>query len=263
MALGNENNQKKYYEPLVYSQFGVSNTEGVDPSALSFTFWNRMLKVAITPMKPTANPNDRNIWDRDNETCVWLTPTKAKMLADEIRYAMANPDSCNNAGVPTGKDGLISFSNGKELGATSPCLIIRKINQDDGTVNSVYAYQFKTEYRNYRSVRNYDPNHPADFESYCYANTEIEGFLAVLDQYYLTSTGAVGYAVIDAARYDIQKNNTKMELIMEKLGIERPDYSRGGNRGGSSGGSFFSSNNGKQDNSMQHTTMDGLVDGME
>lgn len=38
MALGNynDNNNRRYYEPLVYSPYGTSNTEGVDPSALSF-----------------------------------------------------------------------------------------------------------------------------------------------------------------------------------------------------------------------------------
>ena len=52
MALGNynDNNNKRYSEPLVYSQFGTSNTEGEDPSALSFSFYNKMLKITITPL---------------------------------------------------------------------------------------------------------------------------------------------------------------------------------------------------------------------
>ena len=183
MALGNynDNNNKRYYEPLVYSQFGTSNTEGVDPSALSFSFYNKMLKITITPMKPNAKPEDRNIWDQDNAVSVWLTYTKAKMLHDEIRYVLENPDTCFNAGVPTGADGLISFSTGKELGVSSPCLIIRKINQDNGTVNSVYAYQFKDNYKGYKSVRNYDPNNPSEFEGHTYNNIEIEDLLTILD----------------------------------------------------------------------------------
>ena len=266
MALGNynDNNNKRYYEPLVYSQFGTSNTEGVDPSALSFSFYNKMLKITITPMKPNAKPEDRNIWDQDNAVSVWLTYTKAKMLHDEIRYVLENPDTCFNAGVPTGADGLISFSTGKELGVSSPCLIIRKINQDNGTVNSVYAYQFKDNYKGYRSVRNYDPNNPSEFEGHTYNNIEIEDLLTILDQYYKSSCGAYAYAQMNAMRYDIQKNNTKLELIMEKLGIEKPEYSRGGN-GNNRGGSFFQNNSGRDagnsipsNNEMRHSTMEDL-----
>lgn len=272
MALGNynENNNRKYYEPLVYSRYGTSNTEGVDPSALSFSFYNRMLKITIAPMKPNAKPEDRNIWDQENAVSVWLTHTKAKMLLEEIEYVQNNPDTCFNGGVPTGTEGLISFSTGKELGVSSPCLIIRKINQDSGAVTSVYAYQFKDNYKGYNAIRNFDPNNPGDFESFNYPNMEIEDLKTILHQYYLASSGAVAYSVLDAARYDIQKQNTKMELIMEKLGIEKPEYGNN-NRGGNSRGSFFQNNNGREsssnnipsENQMTHTTIDDLAAGME
>ena len=40
MAFGdnNDNNSRKYYEPTVYSAYAMSNTDGVDPSALNFQF---------------------------------------------------------------------------------------------------------------------------------------------------------------------------------------------------------------------------------
>ena len=51
--------------------------------------------------------------------------------------------------------------------------------------------------------------------------------------------GATAYAVLYGAKYDIQKNNTKQKLIMEKLGIEMTsgDYSKGN---GYNNRSFFS-----------------------
>ena len=68
---------------------------------------------------------------------------------------------------------------------------------------------------------------------------------------------------MNAMRYDIQKNNTKLELIMEKLGIEKPEYSRGGN--GNNRGSFFQNNSGRDagnsipsNNEMRHSTMEDL-----
>ena len=81
---GNDNNKKKYYEPILYSPYGTSNTDGVDPSALSYSFFNGLLKISIAPMKPGAQPGDRQLWDHDNAVSVWLTHVKARMLHDEI-----------------------------------------------------------------------------------------------------------------------------------------------------------------------------------
>ena len=77
---GNDNNKKKYYEPILYSPYGTSNTDGVDPSALSYSFFNGLLKISIAPMKPGAQPGDRQLWDHDNAVSVWLTHVKARML---------------------------------------------------------------------------------------------------------------------------------------------------------------------------------------
>ena len=60
MALGDYNNNKrKYYEPNVTSPFGVSNTDGIDPSALSYRFTLGMLVISIAPMLPSAKPRRR------------------------------------------------------------------------------------------------------------------------------------------------------------------------------------------------------------
>ena len=272
MALGNgDNNNRKYYDPTVYSHYSTSNSEGVDPSALSFQFYNGMLKLIITPMKPNANPNDKNIWDKDNAVTVWITWFKAKMLYDEIKYVLENPDTCFNGGISIGAETLVSFSTGKELGVSSPCLIVRKINQDTGEMISVYAYQFKDNYKGYKSVRNYDPNNPSEFESHMYKNLEVENLLTLLKQYYESCSGAYAYSTLYAARYDIQKNNTKMELIMEKLGIEKPEYSRGSNSNNGRG-SFFANNSGSSNNpsnnipgnsGMRTTTIEDLESEMD
>lgn len=240
MALGDyDNNKKKYYEPILYSPYGTSNTDGVDPSALSYQFYNGLLKISISPMLPNAKPNDKQIWDRDNAVSVWLTHVKAKMFCDEIKYVLAHPDECNNGGVPTGTDGLISFSSGKELGVSTPCLIIRKIDPESGSVQSVYAYQFKDKH--YKAVRNFNPDSPTEYDSVNYPNLEIENLITILEDYYKSTSGAIAYSVMNGMKYDIHRNNTKMALIMDKLGIEKPEYGNGNSGGGRS---FFSSNQG-------------------
>lgn len=248
MAFGdNDNNQRKFYEPSVYSGYAMSNTDGIDPSALNYQFVNGLMKISIAPMLPNAKPGDRELWDRDNAAVIWLTHTKARMLAEEIKYVMAHPDEVNNGGVPSGSDGLVSFSTGKELGATSPCLIIRKLDPNDGTVVSSYAYQFKSEY--HYSIRNFDKA-SKDFDKFFYNDLEIDQFVTLLESYYQNMTGAVAYGVLYGAKYDIQKNHTKMKLIMDKLGIEQnPEYSKGGNNYNNR--SFFSKNdNGGNGNNL-------------
>lgn len=270
MALGDYNNgdntKKKYYEPDVTSIFGVSNTDGIDPSALSYRFTLGMLVVSISPMLPSAKPDDTRIWDHDNKVSIWLTHYKAKMLLDEIEYVQTHPDTVNNGGVDTRSGGLISFSTGKELGASGPCLIIRKIDQDTGEAVSTYAYQFKTDY--YRSVRNYNPSAPSENELVNYPNLEVEEFKDLLRTYSSSIGGAQAYADMYYQRFDTNKMNTKVRLIMDKLGIEGPEYSKkssGGNR------SFFSNNAGSNsgnsipssNNNMRSTTMDALAEDMD
>lgn len=252
MAFNNQdNNKKKYYEPTLHSPYNTSNTDGVDPSALSYSFFNGLLKISMSPMKPGAKPDDYNIWDHENAVSVWITHTKARMLLDEIEYVMNNLDTVNNSGVNTGSDGLVSFSSGKELGASSPCLIIRKVNQETGEVMSTYAYQFKTSH--HKVIRNFDPAHPTEFDSYVYANLEIEQLKTVLREYYVSICGAQCYANMYGGRYDTNRMNTKIGLIMDKLGIESSaDYSSRSNR---SNQSFFASNSGRTSSESYSTGM--------
>ena len=65
---------------------------------------------------------------------------------------------------------------------------------------------------------------------------------------------------MNGMRYDIQKNNTKMELIMEKLGIEKPDYSSNKT---SQKGSFFSNNAGREGVPSQQTSRSMTMDEIE
>lgn len=241
MAFGdnNDNNSRKYYEPTVYSAYAMSNTDGVDPSALNFQFSLGLLKITISPMLPNAKPGDSELWDRKNGASIWLTHTKARMLAESIKEMLnGKMDEINNESVPSGNGGLITFSNGKELGATSPCLMIRKQNPDTGEVTSTYAYQFKSDY--HYTIRNFDPA-TKEFEKIFFPSLEIEQFITLLETYYTSMSGAQAYGVLSGAKVDIQKTNTKFRLIMDKLGIEQPtEYSKGGN--GYSNRSFFSGN---------------------
>lgn len=262
MALGNsyeDNNEKKFYEPTVYSDYRMSNTEGVDPSALSFSFYRGMLKIAISPKKNT----EKIAFDHENNICVYLTHTKARMLAEEIKTLIANPNTMNNVGVTTG-DGLISFSDGKELGINGYCLIIRKIDEQTGVATSSYAYEFKSDY--HYSIRNFNDKskNGTIFDKYFYNDLEVYQFITILEEYYKSATGAIAYSVIDQSKYNNSRMDTKIGLIAEKLGVE---FKSAGSRSVGNRNSFFNNNgvgNGmNKPTTFRQSTIDDLSDQLE
>lgn len=251
MALGNnyDNNKKEQYMPVYYSPYNMGNAEGIDPSALSYSFYNRMLKLSISPVK--MNSGDKVSYDHENAAVVWLTHTKARLLRDEIEKVLKGEIS--NGGVPTGTEGLVRFIDGKELGINNYCLVINKVNEN-GEVTSSYAYEFKTKH--HYAIENYDPKDSSHKKTYN-NNLEIQQLLDLLESYYIAMTGAVAYSVMDANRFNTNTVNTKIDLIMSKLGVE---YKPGTTSRAS--GSFFdnsrSSSSESEGRSMRAATMDDL-----
>lgn len=246
MALGNyDNNKKDQYMPVYYTSYNTGNPEGVDPSALSYSFYNRMIKLSISPLK--MNTGDKIAYDHENAAVVWLNHTKARMLYDEIKRVLNGEIS--NGGVSTGKEGLVRFCDGKELGVNNYCLIINKINES-GEVISAYAYEFKSKY--HYAVENYDPKDSSHKKNY-YDNLEIDQLLDLLYTYYISMTGAYAYSVMDGMRFNTDATNTKIDLIMSKLGVE---YKTGMTSRSSK--SFFDNNDAPSDRSMRSATMEDL-----
>lgn len=247
MALGNYDNNKKEYIPVYYSGYGTGNKDGIDPSALSYSFYNRMLKLSISPMK--ASTGDKVTYDHDNAAIVWLTHTKARMLYDQIKRVISGEIS--NGGVSTGTESIVRFSDGKELGINNYCLIINKVDEN-GKVLSSYAYEFKSHY--HFAVENYNPN-DSNYKKHFYDTIEVEQLLDLLNTYYMAMTGAIAYSVMDGMRFNTNATNTKMDLVMSKLGIE---YKSGMTSRSSFGSYFDNSHNASEDRNMRTATMDDL-----
>lgn len=245
MALGDsynygntDNNKKQYKSPEVYSAYNTSNEAGVDPSALSYSFWNGFLKISIAPI--LKNPTDKQKWDHKNASSVYLNHAVARILYKEANRVLRG--EIDNGGSRAGTTGLITFSNGKEVGCDGPCLIIRSI-ESDGTITATYVYEFKKGF--YYGVSNFKAD-TSDFNKEYYDDIEVEEFLSILDQFATAMSKATAYTVIDEMKYDVSRNNTKLGLIAEALGVEF----KGGDSSGSSsrgGSSYFDSNNGSSD----------------
>lgn len=250
MAFNNtNNNNNREYSPIVYSAYTTGNKDGIDPSQLNYSFVNRLLKVAIAPLK-TDTGNDI-VYDHQNEAVVWLTHTKARTLYEEIEKVIRGDIS--NGGVPTGSDGLIRFSDGKEFGIDGFCLVINKLNSSTGEVQSSYMYQFKKKH--HYGVENFDPKDSSHKKVY-YDMTEIDQLKDLLMDYYKAMSGGTAYAIMDYQRFDTNRTNTKIDLIMSKLGVE---YKSGmTSRASSSQQSYFSKEDSEGGRSMRSSTMEEL-----
>lgn len=192
----NQNGKNEVYSPTVYSPYKMSNTTSeIDPGSLNFTFWQKSLKISISPMKPSSDPSDIS-FDHKNAVDIYLTHTKARILYNEICLFQSDPDKYNSSGIPSG-EGLITISNGSEFGFdNSPCLVIRKINSENGKTTSSYAYQFKKDY--HYSIRNFDES-TGEFEKHLeeYQSIEIEQFKTLLMEYYTAMSGAMAFSVME------------------------------------------------------------------
>lgn len=204
--------------PTVYSPYSFSNTfSTVDPSRMSFSFWNRMLKVTITPM---IGKNDAGVptFDKDNAISAYFTHTKALIMAREIRKFLADPATYNSSGIISNET-LVTISNGEEFNQPGIYLVVRKIDKETGNSLSSYAYHFNTEL--YNSVRNYkaaDMSFITEFDEY--ANIEIEQLLTLLDTYVESMTYAQAYSTIDAVDYNYNQMMNCLNEICKGLGIE-------------------------------------------
>lgn len=252
MALGSGyDNNKKNQGVNVYSPYRMSNIEGIDPSMLNFTFCLNMLKIGISPKKP----GDQIAFDHEKAIECFVTHTKAKMLSNEIKYMMSHKGEIHNVSITTGKDGLVEFSDGIELGNNKYTLILRKIDENGKPVSS-YAYEFKNDY--HFTMRNYDPDSPAKFDRVIHDMIEVDEFIALLDSYYESMTGATAYSVLENAKYSQSRINTKLDSIMDKLGIEIPrsaNYSKPNNN------SFFN-NSGNTTNTYRQGSLDDFSSSM-
>lgn len=246
----NNKNDRKTNDPTVYSPYKFSTVDGLDPSSLSITFWASTMKISIAPKKNT--PNGEIAYDYDNGISIYLSHTKARILAEEIKAFMEG--KINNVAVDTAK-GLISISNGKEFGVNSNFLVIRSFDQENNTVSSSYAYEFKKQY--HYSIRNFDEKNMDKFEKVYYDDIEIWQFVTLLEEYYKAMTGAVAFTVIDQSKYNNSRVQTKLDSIASKLGI---DWSSNNGNKSSGGASFFSNKESNGSSSFKTGSVDDLDD---
>lgn len=253
MALSNnqfsKDENKKGYSVNVYSDYSFANPNSkVDQTRLSSTFCLGLLKLEIAPKEQNSD-KPYPTYDSKAGVAVYLSHTKALILLEEMEAMEADPSIATSVGVDSGsgeKQGIIQISNGAEFGTTNRCVIIRKIGIDSnggGYVSASFATELKEDDYHY-SIRNFNADNPTEFDKIFHNDIEWTQLKTLLRQFVIAQTNAVAYSVMEQMKYNNSRVNTKLDLIMEKNGIEKKSY--GGNYNNSSIFQNGGSNNSKQ-----------------
>lgn len=222
MSLGDGNqNKPQDIERTVYSHFSSGNPDGIDPSKYAISFWGGLMKLSISPKIASSDGSIK--YDYENNIELYLSHTRAMVLADELKDMVKNGLKC--VGVLTGmkNDGLILVTDGKEIGASGPCLILMKLNENFQPISS-FAYEFRKQF--HFGVRDYNSS-DGSFDRVYYDNLEIDQLIIALEEYYKAMVGAQAYAASSMAfKFDIARFNKNIGLVMDKLGVVQDNGSR-------------------------------------
>lgn len=251
-SYSNNKDANKPYEPTVYSAYRFNNGESsVDKTCLTFSVWKQMLKIGISPRKEGS---EEMVFDMDKGLAVYLNHNKARILANELRNFLRDPETYNGCGVPSGQ-GIISISNGNEFGANTPVLAIRKLDES-GNVVSSFAYEFKTGY--YFSIRNYNGGMQFTRETASYDTLEIESMILLLDEYCKAMTYMLAYSIMDANKYNNDRTYKQLTSIAEKVGVEVGRSSSKGSNYSSSTNFFNNAAAATSDTSYTSASLDDI-----
>jgi hypothetical protein len=226
MAYGNtyNNNQNnnRTQNGNYYSYYKMNNAESpIDPTCISFTFWGQQLVIGIFPKK--ENQDGTIGFDTNNGIKIFLNHSKARILAQEFRNFLRDPDTYNGVGVQSGVNNknLITISKGDEYGSDSPMIVIRHLDEN-GRATSSYGYQVRKNFHS--SIRNYFGDDGNDCVKITdeYNNLDIEEMITLLEEYYKAMTLAQAAAVVESNRFNHSSINNKLIAIAQKLGVETP-----------------------------------------
>lgn len=244
MSLGerNINNQnQKFSSPTIASDFSFANSKAeMEKTLLYFSFWKGFLKISIAPFKE-EDANGNASYDRDNAISAYIKPAKAQILLNEIRQFrkdLITGNPLNNYGINSG-NALVSISTGKEFGYDKPCIVIRKINQENGYTEASTAYTFRDDF--HFSIRNYsesEHNFTSEYDSY--KGLELDMIETLLEEYIKAGTSAQAASYITKSAWERYCTNNNIEAIASKLGVDFNSRNKGTKY---SNNSFFNSGN--------------------
>ena len=249
-------NNRSNIDQTFYSRLRIKNDSIAQ--TLNFSFWRGLLKLSINNVPRSADEKIEEL------AYIHLSPNKAFIFAECVKYIIDNPETFDIKGVDTGigeTRGMLVI--GRDMG--KPYLIIAKVNKDGG-YDSQLRFDFNWDYNYYLDITNITP---LQFKKTYDNNAELEQLYHLLVDYARSSSGAYAYSTYDVGRYEAAKFSNMVKAIADKVGVESGN-GNGGNRSYTrSNESYFSGNNGggssnnsssSQNSSRKYQNIDDLED---
>lgn len=254
------NNNERQVTNTTFSSMSFSNSESkISHSKFNISYFNRVLKVGIALESKDQANSSYVVYDNDNQTAVFISWGKAKILSDLIKK-MKSDASIHNVCIEL-NGGLFMVSDGSDYGTTNPCFSITR--GDDNGVTTV-IYETKNSYSgayNYKDTQNY--------ETYNAQNLELEAFETVLEEFYRTATYAVAASVMEANMYKRDYTNNLLQSIGEKVGARTSNNNNGGGNynsrsflGGGNNNSSQSNTTSNNDNGFSQSSFEDIANSM-
>ena len=250
MAIGDNtnssNNNGKLYENTYYSRLKFKNSD----NKLSLTpyFKSGLLVFELNELKEG--------FKYDAVINVFLSPTKAKLFAEEIRkfkeyYLAGNIIPGKAYGVNAGMNDKVSFIG---IHADTDKNILVTIGKFDGngTITELCTTSLNIDYHFALEWENIERN---DVSKAYNDLLELDQMIELCEDFGRHMNGAIAYSVADLTRFDTARIIKKMDPIFDKLGIERKVYN---SNGSSNRGNSFLENSGRA--TSNHTSFDNMDD---
>lgn len=253
-----ENNKSRSsFRPTVYGlKFKNEDDAAVDRTQIEFSMFNNVIKIGIHPLVKSQGDEYARP-DRNTGGLIYLTPIKADMFSQIIekfiaeeekipekdRARLSNPYSGYE--IPS-KNGTISIVSGKDIGATEPCIVIAKTNENTGLPEATYAYQVKTKY--HYAISQHDQKtgeFQEDTESFKYI--ELKHIMWQLRDFARAQNGAYAHAASDTIQAQFDFVNENLGKIAGSMGVTLASS----NASSGSSRSYFDRNRGTTASSEQ------------
>ncbi len=218
MALGNGNynNNNQRQESTYYSRLRFADRES--GKSVRIKYWKGMMVISIA-----KGGENENGFKMDDLASVYLSPTKAKVLHDALVEFV--PDKKH---IPIGVNlgfsetqTCVTFWHEEDGGIT---MAIAKID-GSGKKESEETFTFAAEYDYYLEFKDYGK---MKFDKHFSQDLQLNGLIIAMDEYFKGMCGGIAYSAMDYGRFDNFRTTTKLNAIMDKLGIQRQSSYSGG-----------------------------------
>lgn len=204
----NQRQESSYYSRLRF----VDNESG---KSVRIKYWKGLMSISIA-----KSVEVENAYKIDDIASIYLSPLKARVLANALEEFVTDkkhPAVGVNVGITETQTCITFWYN--DDGSIS--MAIAKID-GSGNKESEEIFKFAIDYDFYLEYKDYSK---MKFEKKFAENSQVNSIIIALREYFNGICGGVAYSVMDFGKFELSRTTTKLNAIMDKLGIQRQSSS--------------------------------------